>query len=288
MVVTLIMREYVRLVKPGIVRGNVITASAGFFLASQGIISWGLFVSMVLGLSFVIASACVFNNYIDQDIDALMERTQKRALVVDTIPSFYALVYASVFLVMGTLTLSYGTTSTATITALFGFFMYVVIYSMWAKRHTEHATIIGALSGAVPPVVGYTAVIPSLDTTALLLFIILVTWQMPHFLAIALFRKNEYAAANIPVVSLTQGTAVTQLQMLVFSVLFGVATTSLYIMGVVGEWYAFGIGITSFLWSAYALYGFVAVDTVAWARKMFFMSLIILLWFSILISIDWV
>jgi heme o synthase len=162
---------YYRLCKPGIVYGNALVAAAGFAYAARGHIDWLLFLYMLLGLSLVIASACVFNNYFDRGIDAKMERTKNRPLVVGHISSAGALSFGTLLGIAGAMLL-----------------FFITPQALW----------VGAIAGATPPVVGYVAVTNSLDYTALWLFIFLFIWQVPHFLGIAAYRYDEYAAAGIP------------------------------------------------------------------------------------------
>ena len=191
------IRTYYELAKPGIIYGNTLTAGAGFFLAGQGVIEWSLLVVMLVGLSFIIASACVFNNYFDRHIDARMERTKNRALVVGHASKTGALLFGLALLLFGTLTLHYYTNILALGVALVGFLVYVFLYTP-LKPHTAHALWVGAVAGATPPVVGYTAASGVLDVYAWILFAALFLWQIPHFLAIAVYRFEEYRAAGIP------------------------------------------------------------------------------------------
>jgi protoheme IX farnesyltransferase len=229
----------------------------------------------------------VFNNYTDRDIDAKMERTKKRALVAHTISETAALVFARVLLLAGIVSLYLGTNGLTVTVALVGFSMYLFVYSMWAKRTTVHATLIGAIAGAVPPVIGYTAVTGALDIYALILFLVLVSWQMPHFLAISLFRKEEYAAASIPVMPLVRGEDATKKVMMLYTGVFGLAALSLYALNAVGEIYLVSMAAITVFWLGLGYKGFHLPDTVRWARRMFFFSLFALLVFSILIAIDW-
>ena len=190
------IREYYELVKPGIVYGNALTTVAGFFLALSGPIEWRLLVFVLVGLSFVIASACVFNNYVDREIDAKMTRTSSRALAAGHIPSQNALLFGLALLVLGVVTLHY-TTPLALWVAISGFIVYVFLYTP-LKPRSAWALYVGAIAGATPPVVGYTAVTGMFDPYTLALFAALYVWQIPHFLAIAFYRYEEYKAAGIP------------------------------------------------------------------------------------------
>ena len=192
------IKTYYRLTKPGIIYGNALAAVAGFFFASRGgPINWWLFVATVLGLSLIIASACVLNNYMDRDIDARMERTKNRAMVRGAISDRNALIFAAVLGVMGVVLLAFYSSYTALAAALVAFVVYVALYTP-LKPRTPMALFVGAVSGAMPPVVGYTAVTNMLDWYAFALFLALFLWQIPHFLAIATYRYNEYAAAGVP------------------------------------------------------------------------------------------
>jgi protoheme IX farnesyltransferase len=191
------IKKYYELAKPGIVYGNALVAAAGFAYAAAGNFNWLLFLYMLVGLSLVIASACVFNNYYDRDIDKKMARTATRALASGAISNKDALWYASVLGIIGALLLYFFTTLPAFLVGLIGWAIYVFAYTP-LKHVTPQALWVGALAGATPPVVGYAAVTNTIDMTALWFFIFLFVWQIPHFLGIAAYRYDDYAAANIP------------------------------------------------------------------------------------------
>lgn len=151
---------------------------------------------MIFGLAGVIGSACVFNNYADRNIDARMERTKKRPLVAGTIKPRNALLFASVLVVVGVVLL-WMTDMLALYAALAGFLVYVFVYTP-LKPRTGYAVFVGAVAGATPPLVGYAAAAHTLDWYAAALFAFLFLWQLPHFLAIARFRFEEYFAAGVP------------------------------------------------------------------------------------------
>lgn len=142
------LKPYVSITKPGIIFGNLISVAGGFFLASQGSVDGVLFLATVIGIALVIASGCVFNNYIDRDIDRLMERTQGRVTVQGLISPGITLAYGSVLGIAGFLILWFGTNALATLFALLGFFVYVGLYSLYLKRHSVYGTLVGSLSGA--------------------------------------------------------------------------------------------------------------------------------------------
>ncbi len=192
----LAFKNYYELAKPRMVYANVLVAAAAFIYASHGNADVGLGVLTLAGLGCVIASACTFNNYFDREMDAKMERTKCRALPSGVLPIHHALAMGSALLVAGFALLAL-TTFTALVVALGGWVAYVVLYTP-LKPRSPHALFVGALAGAVPPVVGYASVSGTLDLTALALFLFLFVWQLPHFVAISIYRGEEYAAAGVP------------------------------------------------------------------------------------------
>lgn len=261
---------YYQLTKPGIVYSNAIAALAGFLLASQWRIDWLLLVATIAGVMFVIASACVCNNYIDRHIDVRMKRTKKRAIVSGLISGRNALTFSGVLGIIGfgllaqtnTLTVGLGVTA---------YIMYVVVYGYF-KRTSVYGTLVGSVSGALPPVAGYAAVTGSIDLAAVILFLILTAWQMPHFYAIAMFRRDDYAAAKIPVLPVVKGMKAAKREIFAYIVLLAVVAPLLTVFGYAGIIYAI-IAITAAGgWVVLALRNY-KMDDVAWARKMFFYSL---------------
>lgn len=277
-------KTYYQLAKPGIVYGNALAAIGGFLLASHGHVDLGLFLAMLLGVSLVMASGCVYNNYIDRGIDKLMSRTDKRVLVTGTVSARSALVYATILGLVGICLLLLTNILTALL-GLIGFIAYVVLYGI-GKRRTVHGTLIGSISGAIPPVIGYCAVSGRIDGAALLLFVILVFWQMPHFYAIATYRRKDYVAAGLPVLPVKLGMRVTKVQILVYIVGFVAACTLLTVLGYTGYAYLITMLLVGLYWLSLALPGFKTHDDDRWARKVFGGSLVVLLVFSFMISID--
>jgi protoheme IX farnesyltransferase len=281
-----VLKTYYRLTKPGIIYGNSLNVAAGFFLAAgikRAFDIWTL-AAVLVGSGLVIASGCVFNNYIDRDIDRKMPRTRKRALVTGSVPMAMALAYGAVLLALGFLTLALFTNFVTVAVGITGFVFYVVVYGI-GKRATVHGTLVGSISGAIPPVAGYTALTGRLDGAAIILFAILVTWQMPHFYSIAMYRRDEYAAAGLPVWPVVKGMHSTKVQIAVYTILFGVAASLLTVFGYTGFVYLAGVAVLSILWFKKALAGFRAKDDAAWARKMFFFSLIVTLGIDALLAV---
>jgi protoheme IX farnesyltransferase len=190
------IKTYYHLTKPGIVYGNAIVALAAFIFGSHTGINWLQLGLMLFGLAGIIGSACVFNNYYDRKMDAKMERTKKRALASGKINAHDAISFGVLLLILGT-TLLYFTNILTLAVALFGFIVYVFLYTPMKPR-TGLAVFVGAVAGATPPVIGYAAATNTIDIFAYLLFAFLFLWQIPHFFAIARYRYEEYQAANVP------------------------------------------------------------------------------------------
>lgn len=279
------LRTYYYLTKPGIIRGNLFAATAGFFLASKGDLDIWLLLAIWIGTALVIGSGCVFNNYIDRGIDQKMKRTKKRALVSGEVSGRAALLYGAILGIAGLATLAIWINWLTFGLGLMGLFFYVVVYGI-AKRRTVLGTAVGSISGALPPVAGYTAVSGQLDTGAVLLFFVLVCWQMPHFYAIAMFRRDEYAAAGLPVLPVVKGMHAAKVQILIFIAAFIVATMLFTVFDYTGLVYTALVGIIGVMWFLKGLAGFQVKDDVKWARGMFFFSLSVLLIFCLSISLD--
>ena len=273
------------LAKPGIVYGNLITVAAGFFLASRGHIDFRLFLATLLGTSLVIASSCVVNNYFDRDIDGLMARTKNRALAKNLISERAAIIYAAFLFTCGLGVLAIYTNLLTIAVGLIGVFFYLVMYSV-AKRWSIYGTIVGAISGAMPPVGGYTAVVNRLDMGAVLLFLILFFWQMPHFYAIAIYRAGDYRDAGLSVLPQVSGIKTANLHMLFFIVAFIVTTVALTLFGFTGYMYLVIAVVLGFVWLLLCIKGFSTDKYNLWARKMFRYSLVLITILCIMISVD--
>lgn len=277
------LNEYYALVKPGIVRGNAITVAAGFFLASQGNINWTLLLAAIGGLSLVIASACVFNNYIDRDIDKKMERTKNRALVKQRVSPLNALTYATLLGLLGFATLSHYTNLLTTVIALVGFLFYVVVYAFF-KRRSVHGTLVGSIPGAVPPVVGYCAVTDRVDVAAAILFLILVCWQMAHFYSIGIYRAKDYAAAGLPILPVKNSFESTRKHIIFYIFAFVGAALLLTIYDYAGYTYAMIAVLLGIFWLRLASRKIDNSNAKRWSGKMFGFSIIVLATLSIAIA----
>jgi protoheme IX farnesyltransferase len=278
-----VLRDYYNLTKPGIIYGNLLTALAGYFLVASASIVWTKLVISLLGFSLIVAAACVTNNIIDRELDKHMKRTRERALVRGSVGPLPAIGYACLLGMLGCL-LTIRTAGTLALTLeVSGYVLYVAVYGI-AKRRTVYGTLIGGLSGAVPPLAGYAARHHSLSGSAWLLFVLLVAWQIPHFFGIALFRSDDYAAASIPVWPVQRGTVATKRQALIYLIIYGVA-------GVAVSWTAhLGWLISTLLllvnlgWIGFALRWW-HLSPKIWGRHIFFYSLVAISVLSICIII---
>ena len=279
------MINYYLLTKPGIIMGNLVTVAAGFLLASKGEIQFWLFLQTLLGLALIMASGCVCNNYIDRQIDKKMERTKNRALVQGLISGRSALLFATVLGVAGGVVLAHYTNRLTVCVAASGFFVYVVLYSFW-KCHTIFGTAIGSIAGAVPPVVGYCAVSNRFDAGAVILFAMMVLWQMPHFFAIAMYHFDDYVKAGVPVLPVMKGPLRTKVHMVFYIMGFIVTTGLLTLFHYTGYVYlvvAFTLGIA---WLVLCLKGFDSSNDRLWGQQMFRLSLVIICAICFVIPFD--
>ncbi|AFR02474.1 heme o synthase [Pectobacterium carotovorum] len=281
------IKQYLQVTKPGIIFGNLISVIGGFLLAAQGRIDYPLFFATLVGVSLVVASGCVFNNVIDRDIDKKMERTKNRVLVKGLISLKVTLVYASLLGIAGFALLYIAANPLAMWLAVMGFVVYVGVYSLYMKRHSVYGTLIGSLSGAAPPVIGYCAVSNQFDAGALILLLIFSLWQMPHSYAIAIFRFKDYQAANIPVLPVVKGISVAKHHITLYIVAFAVATLMLSLGGYAGYKYLIVAAAVSVWWLGMALSGYKnAIDDRIWARKLFVFSIVAITSLSVMMSVD--
>jgi protoheme IX farnesyltransferase len=195
------------------------------------------------------------------------------------------MIFATILGVLGFASLIIYTNITTVLIGVIGFVDYIVLYGI-AKRNSIHGTIVGSISGATPPVAGYTAVTNQFDVGALLLFLILVFWQMPHFYAIAIYRIKDYKSASIPVWPIVKGMRSTKIQIVVYTIGFIVVTSLLTIYGYTGYTYLIAMLILGCIWLVKGINGFKTKNNTKWAGNIFSFSLVVLLSFSILISLE--
>jgi protoheme IX farnesyltransferase len=279
------LKTYYDLTKPGIIYGNSISLIAGFLLASQRQVDWPLLAAALLGTALVIASGCVLNNYIDRDIDKKMDRTSKRALASGQIPPNHALIYAAVLCLLGFGLLMKFTNPLTVYTGLIGLYVYVVAYGL-AKRRSPSGTLVGSIAGAAPILAGYTAASGRIDGAAILLFLSMAFWQMPHFYAIAMYRLRDYRSAGIPVLPAVKGARTTKLHIMAYIVAFTITASLLSLFHFTTYVFLAGVILLGGIWLWKGAAGFKANDDIVWARRMFRFSLLVMVAFSALLAID--
>lgn len=239
---------------------------------------------VLVAIGLLMASSCVLNNIIDRHLDKKMSRTKTRALSSGRIKVKNAYIYASVLMVFGFLILAIFSNILTVFLGLLAVFSYVVVYG-YAKRKTVHGTLIGTFPGALPPVAGYSAITGSLDLSALLLFLALVFWQLPHFYSISLFRKKDYESANIPVMPVVKGVVYTK-NVILINIIFLLAVIELfYIYDLTSIFFSVAMIPLVVCWFFVGSKNYM-LEGQKWGKKMFLFSLIVLLTFSMTISLD--
>src|SRR5687767_4682148 len=227
-------RDYYALTKPGVVQLLVFTAIVGMFLAVPGMVPWDALIAGSLGIGLAAAAGAVVNQILDQRIDAQMARTRNRPLPGGRIGERDALAFAMGLGLSGLLVLVLFVnvlTAALTFLSLIG---YAVVYTVYLKRATPQNIVIGGAAGAAPPVLGWTAVTGSVDPHSLLLFLIIFTWTPPHFWALAIARRDEYAKAGIPMLPVAYSNDFTRLHILLYTILLVIVTLLPYLTGMTG------------------------------------------------------
>ncbi|MGB5946693.1 heme o synthase [Paenisporosarcina sp.] len=273
-VTTSFVKDFLALIKIGIVNSNMVTTFTGLWLAFQFsnrhfLDELDLMFYTLFGAALIIAGSGAMNNFIDRDIDPVMSRTKSRPTVTGRFKPTAVLSVSLSFLVVGEILLFMASVS-AGVWGLAGIISYVVLYTMWSKRKHVSNTIVGSISGAIPPVIGWAAVEPALGWGALSLFLIMFAWQPPHFYALAMKRTEEYRAAGIPMLPVVKGFAHTKRSMLLWIlVLFPLP----FLLMQLGIWFLVLATVLNLGWLALALKGFKAEDDLKWAKGMFIYSL---------------
>lgn len=267
-------KDFLALIKIGIVNSNLITVFTGLWLAFQFsdknfLDHMDILVYTIVGSALIIAGSAAMNNYIDTDIDPLMASKRARPTVTGRFKPSAVLALAISFIVIGELFL-FSASVSAGLFGIAGILAYVVLYSMWSKRRHVGNTIVGSISGAIPPLIGWAAVEPTLGMGAWALFLIMFIWQPPHFYALAMKRTEEYRAANIPMLPVVKGFHRTKKSMLAWVLLLFPLPFLLMELGIGFIILATALNIG---WLVLAIRGFNVADDLKWAKKMFIYSL---------------
>ena len=252
-----ILRSYYHLCKPNVVFMMLITSLIGSLLATNGSNFNPLLILIsLIGIGLCAASAAAINQVVDQKVDANMSRTSERPIPQGEISSSKAISFAIVIGLIGYAILyRYVNALTAylTIASLIG---YAIIYTVFLKRATPQNIVIGGLAGAAPPLLGWSSITGSIDPNALLLVLIIFAWTPPHFWALAIHRKDEYAKENIPMLPVTHGISFTKLQIILYTIIMLLVSLFPYFVMMSGAFYlvsALLLGLI-FLWYAFSLY----------------------------------
>lgn len=246
-------RDYYELCKPRVVFLIVFTAIVGMFLATPGMVPLQPLIFGTLGIGLSAASAAAINQLVDQQVDSIMGRTSKRPLPTGHLSKSQALVFAIILGVIGMLILILLVnviTAVLTFCSLIG---YAVIYTMFLKRATPQNIVIGGAAGAAPPVLGWSAVTGTIDPNSLLLFLIIFAWTPPHFWALAIHKRDEYAKVDIPMLPVTHGVEFTRLHVLLYTIILCGVTLLPYVVGMSGYIYLGSTLILDGIFMSYAL-----------------------------------
>lgn len=245
-------RDYYELTKPKVVMLMILTSVIGMLLAVPGMVPLDVLLIGNLGIALCAGSAAAVNHLVDRTIDQKMARTHNRPVARGRVEPMQALVFAAVIGILGmTLLVLFINTLTAmlTLASLLG---YALIYTLFLKRATPQNIVIGGIAGAAPPLLGWTAVTGSVDGHALLLVLIIFAWTPPHFWALALHRKDEYAKADIPMLPVTHGEQYTKLHIFLYTIIMVLVTLLPFITGMMGWIYLTGalvLGAGFLYWS---------------------------------------
>jgi len=247
--------KYFELCKPRVVYLIVFTAVVGMFLAVPGVPPLSALIAGTLGIGLAASSAAAINHLLDQRIDAVMARTRDRPLPSGQLGIKQVLIFALLLCALSmSILLIWVNTLTAVLTFL-SLIGYAIVYTVWLKRATPQNIVIGGAAGAAPPVLGWTAVTGAIDPNALILFLIIYVWTPPHFWALAIHRRHDYAAVDIPMLPVTHGVRFTRWHILFYTILLVLVTTLPYLTGMSGLLYLAGVTVLNmgFLWYALRL-----------------------------------
>ncbi len=279
-----VVLDYVSLAKPRIIPLLLITALGGMMMAQRGWPSTGLVVLTLLGGALAAAGAGAINCWIDRDLDGEMLRTRRRPLPDGRIAPSHALLFGIALGLAAFLLLAFWVNVLAATLAISGLLFYVFIYTLWLKRWTVQNIVIGGAAGAVPPVVGWAAVTHRVDLTAIYLFAVIFLWTPPHFWALALRLKGDYARARVPMLPVVRGEAVARRQILLYTLVLVGVTLAVVLTGALGLLYLAGAVVLGGVFIALALVN-LRSQRQRWSRLLFDYSIAYLgLLFAVMVA----
>ena len=248
-----LLKSYYELCKPNVVYMMLICAFVGMLLAEESVESFGYLLVALTGIAFCAASAAAINQVIDRKTDASMTRTDQRPLPQGELSAKHASIFALIIGLFGaTILFLYVNTLTMTLT-LASLIGYAFIYTVYLKRATPQNIVIGGLAGAAPPLLGWASVTNSIDPYALLLVLIIFVWTPPHFWALAIYRRDEYAKESIPMLPVTHGVVFTKLQIVLYTIILYVVSLLPYVVLMSGKIYLFSALILSSIFLYYSI-----------------------------------
>lgn len=245
-------QDYLTLTKPKVVALLVLTAWVGMMLASPSLAELPVLVMATVGIALLSAAAAAFNHVVDQQIDARMARTYTRPLARGRLNTTQAMRFALALAAAGFLLLYAGVNPLTAWLTLFSLFGYAVVYTMFLKRATPQNIVIGGLAGAMPPLLGWTSVTGQIEGHALLLVMIIFAWTPPHFWALAIHRKDDYAKVNMPMLPVTHGIEFTKSIICLYTVLLFLVCLLPYLVGMSGAIYLIGSTLLNLRFMQYA------------------------------------
>lgn len=278
-------QDYYELTKPKVVLLLLLTALVGMCLASDNWISWQVLIAGLTGIGFLSSAAAVVNHVVDREIDGKMARTFNRPVAKGKITPQKALIFAAVLTVLGYVILELWVNRLTAVLTFAGLLGYAVVYTMYLKRATPQNIVIGGLAGAIPPLLGWTAVTGEIHAHALLLVLIVFIWTPPHFWALAIHREKDYAKAQVPMLPVTHGIDFTKTSILLYTILLCLVCLLPYLIGMSGLIYLIGSTLLNagFLFYAWKL-KFTATEETA--MKTFKFSIIHLMVLFVVLLVD--
>lgn len=246
-------RDFLELTKPRVVALMILTSVIGMLLAAPGVPGWEVLLYGNLGIALLAGAAAVVNHVVDQKIDTVMARTRKRPVATGKIAPVDALLFATLLACVGMVVLMWqvnALTAWLTLASLVG---YAGVYTLFLKRATPQNITIGGLAGAMPPLLGWTAVTGQVEGHALLLVLIIFAWTPPHFWALAIHRKEEYAKAGIPMLPVTHGNHYTELHILLYTFMLLAVSLLPFVTGMSGGIYLIGALVLGLRFLHYAI-----------------------------------
>lgn len=280
------MRDYLTLCKPRVVLLMLLTVWAGMYLASTQPIPWSLWINATIGIALLSGAAATLNHIIDQHVDAVMDRTKHRPIASGRLTTRAALVFATIQSIIGFAILYVGVNTLTAWLTLLAAVGYSIVYSLYLKRATSQNIVIGGLSGAMPPLLGWTAVSGQLDPESWLLVLIIFTWTPAHFWALCLHRFHEYKKSSYPMLPITHGIPFTKINIVFYSILTVVSSVLPYVIGMSGQLYLATVLLLDVGLMGYALKLQFSVNDSLIALKTFQYSLVYLTGLFLAILLD--